>query len=100
MKPLFLILKKKYFDQIKSGEKTEELRLMTPYWINRLVGKEFSRIVFQNGYAKTAPRIEIEYLGHELKNIKHEFFGNDPVAVFALKLGKIKYGTLHQAADL
>lgn len=90
MKPLFIIIKKKYFDQIKSGEKTEELRLVTPYWVNRLANKTYSSVIFQNGYSANAPRIEHEFLGIEIKNIKHEFFGNDSVAVFAIKLGAKK----------
>lgn len=85
---LFLIVKKKYFDQINSGEKTEEFRLVTPYWTNRLVGRKYDKIIFQNGYSKKSPRIELKYMGYEIKNIRHEFFGNEQVVVFAIQLGK------------
>lgn len=90
MAKLFMTIKKQYFDEIKAGTKTEEYRLVKPHWVNKLVGKEYTHIIFQNGYSRNAPRIEAEYLGYEVKNIKHVFFGNEDVSVFALKLGTIK----------
>ena len=36
MKTLDLVLKKKWFDMIASGEKTEEYREIKPYWESRL----------------------------------------------------------------
>lgn len=39
-KRLTLPLKKKWFDMIKSGEKLEEYREITEYWIRRLINKE------------------------------------------------------------
>lgn len=96
-KPLFLILKKKYFDQIKSGQKTEEFRLLTPYFVKRLVGRQYDSIIFQNGYAKTSPRLTVEYLGYDIRNVKQEFFGNDEVSVFVLKLGNV---TAHEISVL
>ena len=90
MAKLFMTIKKQYFDEILSGKKKEEYRLVKPHWVNKLVGKEYTHIIFQNGYSRNAPRIEAEYLGYEVKNIKHEFFGNEDVSVFALKLGTIK----------
>lgn len=89
IKPLFLILKKKYFDQIATGEKREEYREAKPHWVNRIEGRKYSHIIFQNGYATDAPRIEIEYKGWYKKKLKHEFFDNKAVTVYALKLGKI-----------
>lgn len=90
MAKLFMTIKRQYFDEIKAGTKTEEYRLVKPHWVNKLVGKEYTHIIFQNGYSRNAPRIEAEYLGYEVKNIKHEFFGNEDVSVFALKTGTIK----------
>ena len=89
MAKLFMTIKRQYFDEIKAGTKTEEYRLVKPHWVNKLVGKEYTHIIFQNGYSRNAPRIEAEYLGYEVKNFKHEFFGNEDVSVFALKLGTI-----------
>ena len=39
MKILDLVLKKKWFDMIASGEKTEEYREIKPYWIRRFCYK-------------------------------------------------------------
>ncbi len=33
---LYLPLKRKWYDMIRSGEKPEEYRAITPYWIRRL----------------------------------------------------------------
>ncbi len=52
MKVLHLNLKKKWFDMIASGEKTEEYREIKPYWNTRLYGKEFDLVKFRNGYSK------------------------------------------------
>jgi len=90
MAKLEIIIKRQYFNEIKIGEKIEEYRLVNQYWAKRLVGKEYTHIIFKNGYNGDAPRFEIEYLGYELKNIKHEVFGDEDVCVFAIKLGKIK----------
>lgn len=37
MKTLDLVLKRKWYDMIASGEKTEEYREIKPYWITRLL---------------------------------------------------------------
>lgn len=39
MKILHMLLKKKWYRMIESGEKTEEYREMKPYWADRLVDK-------------------------------------------------------------
>ncbi|MGL4379259.1 MAG: hypothetical protein ACRCT1_22670 [Microcoleaceae cyanobacterium] len=49
-KTLFLILKKEWFDAIRSGRKKEEYRAITPYWEKRLEGKSYDYITFQLGY--------------------------------------------------
>lgn len=69
---LILIIKKKWFDMILSGEKKEEYREFKPYYESRL-NKEFDvieyhgslinafeenperEIIFRNGYRKTSP---------------------------------------------
>jgi len=90
MAKLFMTIKKQYVIEILNGTKTEEYRLVKPHWVSKLVDKEYSHIIFQNGYSRNAPRLEAEYLGYEVRNIRHEFFGNEYVSVFALKLGTIK----------
>lgn len=83
---LFIIIKKKYLEEIISGAKIEEYRIISPYWVKKLVGREYDKIIFQAGYKKTCLRYEIKYSGYEIKNINHEFFGKEPISVFAIKL--------------
>jgi hypothetical protein len=57
---LTLPIKKKWFDMILSGEKPEEYRDYTPYYISRFMkylGKSV-RIKFRNGYRSDSPAIE------------------------------------------
>jgi ASC-1-like (ASCH) protein len=82
MKILYLTLKKKWFDLIKSGEKKTEYREVKSYWEKRLLGKKFDRIIFTNGYSKTSPKIEVECKGIGVG----KFDGKD---CYAIKLGKV-----------
>lgn len=92
MKTLHLNLEGRYFDQIKSGEKTHEYRLMNGYWKNRLFGKngsrkEFDNILIKRGYPKKGDQrniIERPWRGWEPEEITHEKFGENPVKVFAI----------------
>lgn len=62
MEILHLVLKHKWFDMIKSGEKKQEYRDITDYWKARLVesddlkqqfkAKDFDVVRFQRGYTK------------------------------------------------
>lgn len=62
MKTLHLVLKKKWFDLIASGEKTEEYREIKPHWDSRLKTKDgqfkhYDRIIFRLGYSSDAPKM-------------------------------------------
>lgn len=83
---LKLVVKKKWFDMIVSGEKTEEYREIKPYWIDKLVNQDadsgfigyaneekeqlkvfgeleyipFSHVLFFHGYSKNRKSIEKE----------------------------------------
>lgn len=63
-KPLFLILKGIYFDQIIAGTKSIEYRSHTPFYTSRLMrdGKyrNFKTVIFQEGYNKNARRMTVE----------------------------------------
>lgn len=92
-KILNLVITKKWYDMIKSGEKTEEYREIKPYWVARLfhnnsnivdvrnlasalawrtdllkkyidaqriVLKQYTHVLFINGYRKDSQRIEKE----------------------------------------
>ena len=84
---LVLPLKREYFEQIKAGTKPEEYRLRNAYWVKRLEGKTFDRMVLTLGYPKRddeARRLVLPYKGYVVKEITHPHFGPDPVHVFAL----------------
>lgn len=68
---LTLSLKRKWFDLIKSGVKTEEYRELKHYWSKRLnLGygkfKEFDKVAFTMGY----PKADDESRRIEFKNPK------------------------------
>lgn len=93
MKVLELHVKKKYFDQILSGEKTEEYRLMKSYWVKRLNGKIFDVVLITLGYPskeQLCPEncIGFPFNGITTKVIQHDEFGKNPVGVYAIKLQK------------
>lgn len=87
---LYLALKAEYFDAIQRGEKTEEYRLVTSFWRQRLEGgKAYTRIVLTKGYparADHARRIERPFRGFTRKTITHPHFGRKPVEVYAIRL--------------
>ena len=88
MATLHLTLKKKWFDLILSGQKTEEYREIKPYW-NKRFEKSFNKIQFRNGYSKNAPSftIELKEILVGLGTVEHGAPENQKV--YILKLGKI-----------
>jgi hypothetical protein len=97
MTRLVLTVLKKYFDQIKSGEKTVEYRLYKSYWISRIENKHFDEIeirwgrptrdALKNGLADI---LWFPWKGYAIETIMHEHFGSEPVKVFAIKLERLK----------
>ncbi len=84
---LILPLKAQYFDEIKAGTKTEEFRLRTPFWIKRLEGKSFHRVILTLGYPSrhdSARRIVLPWRGMRTTTITHPHFGSSPVSVYAI----------------
>lgn len=89
MSDLVLHLKKEYFDQIASGAKVEEYRLVTPYWSKRLEGRTYDNVVLLCGYPSRddeSRRIVRSWHGCTRKTITHKHFGNSSVEVFAISL--------------
>ena len=86
-KVLHLTLKKEWFDQILSGEKTSEYREYKQFWITRLMNnngsfKHYDVIHFKNGYHKDAPTMLIEFKGIKIL----DEYGSK---YFEIKLGNI-----------
>jgi hypothetical protein len=50
MRALILHLKHKYFEQVASGEKRHEFRLVKPYWEKRLIGKSYDIVKIWDGF--------------------------------------------------
>jgi len=86
-KPLWLILKRKWFDMIASGIKKEEYREIKPYWNSRL-NKEYDFVVFRNGYAKDAPVMYI-HLNDIRRGIGDMEWGAPEYEVYIIELGDI-----------
>jgi len=90
-KTLYLPLKGEYFNAIKSGEKVEEFRAITPRMKKRIEGRDYDKIILTLGYPKRSEhskRIERKWLGYEIKTITHPHFGPEPVQVYAIKVNK------------
>lgn len=89
MKDLRLAVKREYFEQIKSGVKTEEYRLNNEYWRKRLSGKLYDRVIITLGYpahGDTQRTLTFAWRGYVEKTIAHPHFGAEPVEVFAINL--------------
>ena len=116
MKPLHLALKKKWFDLIDSGVKTEEYRDVKPYWEKRLLNykgikanwknlifrefltgrfdacadypRGFTHVVFRNGYAKDAPRMTFKLESITIGEGREEWGAAPNKQYFIIKLGE------------
>ena len=89
MKTLHLTLKKKWFDMIASGVKKEEYRELKPYWIKRLVGREYDVVKFTNGYSKTSPTESFRVLSISIGRGRVELGAPENRNCFIIRLGKI-----------
>ena len=90
MKNLTLAVKKEWFEQIKNGTKKIEYRLYNEYWIKRLVGKQFDKIIITLGYPKKddkQKRLEFKWLGYKVEKVCHKEWDYKYKKVFVIKLG-------------
>lgn len=90
MADLRLAVKREYFEQIKKGEKAVEYRLYNDYWRNRLFDKNYDTVTITLGYPKsddTDRMLVFPFRGGYITTIIHKHFGENPVAVFAIRLG-------------
>ena len=89
-KDLHLILKRQWFEKIKSGEKTSEYRECKPYWNKRFAPivngekKIWKNVIFHNGY--TNETMKCELLSVAITNKKNDLNKNQ---VWELVLGKV-----------
>lgn len=99
MKTLHLPLKKKWYEMIESGVKTEEYREIKPYWVKRLteivpnydlgryghIAKKFTHIKFSYGYTKRTMTFECK--GIRIGKGRPEWGAPDK-EVFIIELGE------------
>lgn len=86
---LILPVKRKWFEQIESGEKTEEYRIDNEYWQKRIIGKSFEKVIITLGYPKredSSRRLEFPWNGYVMRSVVSEEWGNKPVRVFTMPL--------------
>ncbi len=75
---LILHVQRKYFEQIRSGEKKEEYRAYNKYYRKRIFGKQFQNIIIVWGYPKKFTKensIIFPYREYRITRIDHEMFG-------------------------
>lgn len=82
MRILHLTLKRKWFLEIAFGKKRCEYRLVKPYWIARLLYREFDEIHFRNGYRADSPFMRVECKQIETVRI-------DDIHYFCISIGDI-----------
>jgi hypothetical protein len=91
MRTLILPVKQICFEQIESGQKNEEYRLVTPYWSKRLENKSYDRVIVTLGYPSkedATKHLEFPWKGVKKKIIQHEEFGPGEKEVFVIPVGK------------
>ncbi len=91
MKILRLNLKRKWFEQIKSGIKNEEYRLVNDYWRKRLVGREYDEIHLCLGYPKAGDEfrmIKRKWAGFTVGMVMSSEYGGMPVNCFKIDVSQ------------
>ena len=101
IRTLKVTLKREFFDAIYRGEKKEEYRAYTKFWISRLLvlnekdnlygPREYDTILFSNGYNPDSPTMEVEYKGLIVDTFSDvpEDAPDEARLGFAIQLGKV-----------
>lgn len=97
MKELKLVLKKKWYDMIASGEKKEEYREMNNYWFDRIAEdvvlpffseRRCGTVTFYLGYAKDRPSMSFKIESITIGKGKTEWGAEPGIDYFVIKLGE------------
>jgi hypothetical protein len=96
IKILHLNLRKKWFDMVFEGIKTDEYRGLTSYWTRRLFDldgkpKKFDFVCFRNGYSPFADEMIFEFNGIETGFPNPEWTDKPDECCFKIKLGDAVY---------
>jgi len=81
-----LVLKKKWFDMIESGEKKEEYREVTPYWMKRLAYDKIDSVKFHLGYTNKCITYVVQYA--TIGRGKEEWGAEPGKYYFIIRLGE------------
>ena len=84
---LKLVLKRKWYDLIDKGVKTEEYREITLYWKRRIWGRRHNYVTFYLGYAKDRPSMTFEIASIKAGDGKEEWGVVSGRRYFVIKLG-------------
>jgi len=96
-KDLKLVLKRKWWDMIASGEKPEEYRNTTIYWRRRLETgwnephlryRRYDTVTFFLGYAKDRPSMTFEFKGVRCGTGNPAWGATPGEQYYVIKLGK------------
>ena len=88
---LTLHLKRKWWEQIRDGVKTVELRRANDYWRRRLIGRHYDKVHLLMGYPKRGEKsrtLKRKWRSVSIASVLHEEFGALPVEVFAIDVGE------------
>ena len=91
---LSLVLKRKWFDEVRLGGKREEYRAATAYWATRLLNwydapARHHVVEFRLGYAKDAPRVAFFGPGYiAAADCRHPEWGEPTTPHYAIILGE------------
>lgn len=91
MKVLTLSLKRKWYDMIASGEKTEEYREIKPYWIKRMYLCNYDAVTFTLGYPKAddkSRRMTFRVKDIHVSYGREEWGAEKGVEYFVISLGE------------
>lgn len=93
MKILELILKRRWFDMIASGEKREEYRQPSKWILSRLEGKKYDAVRFRNGYNPDSPVCVCEFKGWKFGYGKKKWGGGSTPGspIIVIKLGAVLF---------
>lgn len=87
MKNLKLVLKRKWYDMIASGEKREEYREIKPYWQKRFK-QRYDTVTFYLGYAKDRPSMTFNIEALIFGKGRSEWGAEEWRYYYIIKLGK------------
>ena len=96
-KELKLVLKKKWYDMIASGEKKEEYRDLTTFYRRRLETgwnkpylrwRKYDIVTFYYGYAPDRPSMSFKYDGVKIGTGREEWGAEPGKEYYVIKLGE------------